>query len=220
MNDFGILDHLRAKPCCRAGKGGCGEARVGVTIHRRIGTGQHLCTQKREPFAQHVAREQFQIEALFARFCGVIFHRADILGPIAEADADVARLQIFHIRAEQFVRLPPDAAGAVGQWQLENRAALAADIAEVGPAGLPPDFIGFEQHDRQPALRQKERSRTAHQAAADDRNICGEFRRAHASAFTVPTDSGLTGACPRKRPAHSTGCPRKAATISAEALPQ
>jgi hypothetical protein len=37
---------------------------------------------------------------------------------------------------------------------LKDRAALAADIAEIGAAGLPPDFVGFQQRDRQKAAEQ------------------------------------------------------------------
>ena len=183
-------------------------------------TCQHVCPEPRKALAQHVARKQFEIEALLARLCGVFLQLADVLGPVAETDADMAVLQVLDICAEQFVRLPPYPAGTIGQRQLRDRPPLTAHVAEVGAACLPPDLVGLEQDDRKAALRQKERGGAAHQPATDDRDIGCQFRRAHASVLAVPTGMGLTGACPRKRPARSTASPRRAETISAEALPQ
>ena len=138
---------------------------------------------------------------------------------VVVGDADMARRQELRILAEQFVELSPDLARTVGERQLRQEAALAADIAEIGAARLLADQAALEQDDRAARVSQEECRRGAHDAAADHDDI-GACRCAHDDALRVDTASGFTGACPRKRPMVSSGRPVAAATISAAAWPQ
>ena len=139
------------------------------------------------------------------------------------ADTQMAQRRELQVLAQQLVDATPDLARAVGQRQLRQHAALPAHVAEVGAAGLAADEFALEQRHAQPALAQEERGRRADQAAAQYQDIGivhGGVLHRHSATSCVLINSGLTGACARRRPTCSIGTRASAATISAAACAQ
>src|SRR5690606_26368720 len=116
-----------------------------------------------------------------------------------EGEAQMPARQELDILADQLRQPTPDLARPVGERELRQEPALAADIAEIRPARVLPDQVALQQDHRQTALAEEEGRRRAHDPATDDDHVRRRGSRRHARASSA-TGSGFTGAAPRKRP--------------------